>query len=113
MLNSFSFFYIYIYTAIFDIVDVLFGILKSKTLDVQFSLARITDFCQSTERERTKFNDIFEKTTLAVGQPSTPHRKPDARSLYRELHEAVIDNMLAQNRDRFKDHKRRMIAGFE
>ena len=48
---------------------------------MQFSRARIADFCQSVEREKDKFNDIFEKTVQAVGQPSALRGNPDAHAL--------------------------------
>ncbi|GAA6100996.1 lethal(3)malignant brain tumor-like protein 2 isoform X1 [Tachysurus ichikawai] len=104
-------YFLFFFTGIFDIADVLFGILQSKTLDVQFCLARITDFCQSVERKRAQFSDIFEKTRQVAGQPSAPRGKPDARSHYRELHVVVIDNILTRIKNRFEDHERLMFVG--
>ncbi|KAK1892287.1 30S ribosomal protein S21 [Dissostichus eleginoides] len=62
----------------------------SKTLDMQFNLARIADFCLIDQREKAKFNDIFEKTVQAVGQPSTLRRNPDVHADYSQLHAAII-----------------------
>ena len=36
----------------FEYSDVLLGILQSKTIDVQFCLARVDEFCDTIERER-------------------------------------------------------------
>ncbi|CAK6953275.1 zinc finger MYM-type protein 1-like [Scomber scombrus] len=108
-LKSFDFcFFLFSFTGIFDIADVLFGILQSKTLDMQFCLARIAD---CVEREREKFNEIFDKTAQAAGQPSALCRKTDVHAHYRQLHAAVVDNILAQIRNRFEDHKRLMFVG--
>ncbi|KAF3845768.1 hypothetical protein F7725_002846 [Dissostichus mawsoni] len=104
-------FFLFTFTGTFEIADVLFGIPQSKTLDMQFSLARIADFCQSVEREKAKFNDIFEKTVQAVGQPSALRGNPDAHAHYSQLHAAVIDNILIQSRNRFEDHQRLMFVG--
>lgn len=44
-LKSFDFcFFLFAFVRIFDFADVLFGILQSKILDMQFSLARIAEF---------------------------------------------------------------------
>ena len=96
---------------IFDFADVLFGILQSKTLDMQFSLARIAEFCQSLEGERGRFDDIFEATVGAVGQPNAARGRPDPRAHYRALHAAVIDSTLTQINNRFADHKRLLFVG--
>lgn len=111
-LKSFDFcFFLFSLTGIFDVADVLFGILQSKTADVKFNLEKIADFSQVVERKRAKFNDIYDKTTQVAGQPSTLRRKPETRAYYRELHMAVIDNILAQIRNRFEDHQRLMFVG--
>lgn len=92
-------------------MDVLFGILQNKTLDIQFSLARIAEFCHSLEGEQRKFDGIFEATVEAVGQPITGRGKPDLRADFRELHAAVIDSTLTQISSRFADHKRLLFVG--
>ncbi|KAL7380716.1 hypothetical protein ABVT39_022730 [Epinephelus coioides] len=100
-LKSFDFcFFLFAFVLIFDFADVLFGILQSKILDVQFSLARIAEFCQSLEGERGKFDGIFEATVEAVGQPIAARGKPDPRVHCRKLHAAVIDSTLTQINDR-------------
>lgn len=77
-----------------DFADVFIGILQTKSLDVQFSVARIAEFGQGLEGERGKCNAFFERTVEAVGQPGAPRGRPDPHVHYIELHTAVIHSIL-------------------
>ena len=77
---------------------------------MQFSLARIADFCQSVEGERDKCNAIYKRTAEAVGQPSAARGRPDPRAHFRELHTALIDSIGTQIRNRFADHERLLFV---
>lgn len=83
----------------------LFRILQNKSLDVQFSLARIADFCQILEDERGKFDAIYERIAEAAGQPSAGRGRTDVRAHYRQLHTALINSIITQISNRFEDHK--------
>ena len=59
------------FNGIFEHSDVLFSIQQNKNLDVQFCLARMKEFCDSVERERGWFEEIYEATERATGAPTT------------------------------------------
>lgn len=40
---------------IFEFSDALFAVLQNKTLDLQFCLARVNEFCETIEQEREQF----------------------------------------------------------
>ena len=88
----------------------LFGILQNKSLNMQFSPARIADFCQSVVGERDKTDAIYKRRAEAVGQPSTARGRPDPRKHFRELHTALIDSIGTQIRNRFADHERLLFV---
>lgn len=92
-LTSF-FFFLLAFIGTSDFADVFIGILQTKSLDVQFSVARIAEFGQGLEGERGKCNAFFERTVEAVGQPGAPRGRPDPHVHYIELHTAVIHSIL-------------------
>ena len=55
------------FNSVFAYSDVLFGILQNKEYDMQFCLSSIDDFCSTTEREKAKFDSIYEDTVCEVG----------------------------------------------
>ncbi len=62
-LDDFEFcFLLHTFNGIFEHSDVLFAMLQNKTLDVQFCMARVKEFCDTTERERGRFDEIYETT---------------------------------------------------
>lgn len=92
--DFFFFFFLLAFIGTFDFADVFIGILQTKSLDVQFSVARIAEFGQGLEGERGKCNAFFERTVEAVGQPGAPRGRPDPHVHYIELHTAVIHSIL-------------------
>ncbi len=58
------------FNSLFAYSDVLFGILQNKEYDMQFCLSSIDDFCSTTEREKAKFDSIYEDTVRKVGVPA-------------------------------------------
>ncbi|KAE8278157.1 hypothetical protein D5F01_LYC23766 [Larimichthys crocea] len=78
--------------------DVLFGILQNKQYDMQFCLSSIDDFCSTTEREKAKFDSIYEDTVRKVGGPSgrRAQRVGVVRAVYQQLHSEILDNILTQ-----------------
>ncbi|KAK0155367.1 hypothetical protein N1851_002271 [Merluccius polli] len=99
------------FNSVFAYSDVLFGILQNKEYDMQFCLSSIEDFCSTTERERDKFDSIYEDTVREVGVPSgrRARRVGDVRAAYQQLHSEILDNILTQVRNRFKDNEKRMF----
>ncbi len=78
---------------IFEYSDVLFGILQNNTLDVQFCRVWMDEFCDTIERQRGWFGEIY-------CAPNRCHK----------LHSDILDNnMLAQTRNRFRDHEKVMF----
>nr|XP_032834249.1 zinc finger MYM-type protein 1-like [Petromyzon marinus] len=111
-LSDFEFcFLLSTFHVIFEYSDVLFGILQNKTLDVQFCLARMDEFCDTIERERGQFGEIYESTLREAGAPSTRRGQAqgDIRARFQKLHSDILDNILAQIRNRFKDHEKVMF----
>lgn len=93
----------------------LFSIQQDKKLDVQFCLARVNEFCQTVERERererSRFDDIFEATERIATAPSA-RRGPaqDPRVHYRKLHGMILDNIICQTQNRFQDHEKLLFV---
>lgn len=112
LLTGFEFcFLLATFNAVFAYSDVLFGILQNKQYDMQFCLSSIADFCSTTEREKAKFDSIYEDTVSEVGAPSGRRAQSvgDARAAYQRLHSEILDNILTQLRNRFKDHEKLMF----
>ena len=90
---------------ILDHSDVLFGVLQNKALDVNFCLRRVDEFCDTIERERGRFDLIYDSTVSLTGVPSARRgAQGDARQTYQKLHRDILDNILGQLRERFQDH---------
>ncbi|CAJ1066433.1 zinc finger MYM-type protein 1-like isoform X1 [Xyrichtys novacula] len=78
-----------------------------KKLDVQFCLARVKQFCDTVERERSRYEEIYEATERTAGAPSAqrgPAQDPCAH--YRQLHGRILDNIICQTQTRFQDHEK-------
>lgn len=70
-LDDFEFCYLlHTFNGIFEYSDVLFAILQDKKLDVQFCLSRVKEFCDTVERERGRFGEIYEASKRTAGAPS-------------------------------------------
>lgn len=71
-LNDFEFcFLLHTFNGIFEHTDVLFVILQNKTLNVQFCMTRVKEFCDTIERERGRFDEIYEATACISCAPRT------------------------------------------
>ncbi|XP_019896449.1 uncharacterized protein LOC105029183 isoform X1 [Esox lucius] len=108
-LDDFEFcFLLSTFHVIFEYSDILFGILQNRPLDVQFCLARIDEFCETIESERGQFGEIYESTVRRTGAPSPLRGQApgDVRARYQKLYSDIFDNVLAQVRNRFKDHEK-------
>lgn len=88
-------FLLFAFISIFDFADVLFEILQKRSLEVQFSLARIAGFCQILEGECGKIDAIYERTVEAVGHPSTARGRTDSDALQTAIHGANRQHHLA------------------
>ncbi|XP_051557215.1 zinc finger MYM-type protein 1 isoform X2 [Myxocyprinus asiaticus] len=111
-LDDFEFcFLLSTFHVIFEYSDVLFGILQNKTFDVQFCLARMDEFCDTIERERGQFGEIYESAVRETGAPSTRRGQAQGNvcARYQKLHSGILDNILAQKRNWFKDHEKVMF----
>ena len=88
--------------------DVLFGVLQNKSLDIQFCLKRVDEFCGTVERERGRFDEIYDGTVNATGEPRARRGRAqqDVRASYQKLHGDILDNILGQLRNRFQDHEK-------
>jgi hypothetical protein len=76
------------FQGLFEYSDVMFGMLQKKSLDVQFCLAKVDEFCDTIEKERGRFDETYEATVRETGA-STPRRggaHGDNRARYRQLH---------------------------
>ncbi|KAE8288363.1 hypothetical protein D5F01_LYC12232 [Larimichthys crocea] len=65
----------------------------------------------TTEREKAKFDSIYEDTVRKVGGPSgrRARRVGDVCAAYQQLQSETLDNILNQLRNRFKDHEKLMF----
>ncbi|XP_070406828.1 zinc finger MYM-type protein 1-like [Nothobranchius furzeri] len=113
-LDDFEFcFLLNTFNGLFEYADVLFGILQTKSLDVQFCMARLNEFCDKVEQERGNFSDIYEEAMRASGGPSVRRgqrtAQGDLHAHYQKLHNSILDNILSQTRNRFQDHEMLMF----
>ncbi|XP_077597993.1 zinc finger MYM-type protein 1-like [Stigmatopora nigra] len=104
-LDDFEFcFLLHTFNGIFEHSDVLFSILQNNKLDVQFCLARVKEFCDTVERERSRYEEIYKATERSAGAPSGQVQDPWAH--YHQLYDRVLDNIICQTQNRFQDHER-------
>lgn len=105
LMSSFEFrFLLATFNSIFAHSDVLFDILQTKELDMQFCLKMISDFSDTIQREKLSFPAIYEETVGENGEPGRRQARAqvDVRTRYQQLHRGIIDNLHTQVRDRFK-----------
>lgn len=96
-----------VFSGIFEHADGLFGILQTKSLDVQFCMARVNEFCDTVEQARDKFSELYTKEQWSGGPSMRRGRgaaQDDLRAHYQHLHISILDNILSQTRNRFQDH---------
>ncbi|KAM6949866.1 ribonuclease P protein subunit p29 isoform 1-T1 [Lycodopsis pacificus] len=108
-LENFEFvFLLSTFRGIFEYSDVLFRVLENKKLDVQFCLKIVDDVCYTIGKEKGRFADIFESTVRVAGAPSARRgqAEEDIRARYQKLHSDIVDNIVAQIGNRFKDHEK-------
>ena len=109
LLEDFEFnFLLSSFQAILSYSDVLFGVLQNKSLDIQFCLKRVDEFCGTIERERGRFDALYDGTVKATGEPRARRGRAqeDVRASYQKLHGDILDNILGQLRNRFQDHEK-------
>lgn len=87
-LDDFEFcFLLHTFNGIFEHSDMLFSILQDKKLDVQFCLVRAKEFCDTVERERSRYEEIYEATECSAGAPSAQRgQAQDPCAHYHQLH---------------------------
>ncbi|XP_077444502.1 zinc finger MYM-type protein 1-like isoform X2 [Stigmatopora argus] len=107
-LDDFEFcFLLHTFNGIFEHSVVLFSILQNNKLDVQFCLARVKEFCDTVERERSRYGEIYEATERSAGAPSARRGQvQDPWAHYHQLYDRVLDNIICQTQTRFQDHER-------
>ena len=110
-LDDFEFcFLLNTFNGLFEHADVLFGILQNKTLDVQFCMARVNEFCDRVEQTKAKFDEMYDEAVKMSGGPSTRRgQRGDPRAHYQQLHTTILENMLSQLRNRFQDQAKIMF----
>ncbi|XP_030002747.1 zinc finger MYM-type protein 1 [Sphaeramia orbicularis] len=109
LLSGFEFcFLLAMFNSLFAYSNVLFRILQNNEYDMQFCLSSIDDFCSATEKEKASFDSIYEDTVRKVGDPCRHRawRVGDVRVAYQQLHSEILNNILTQLRNRFKDHEK-------
>ncbi|KAK5885982.1 hypothetical protein CesoFtcFv8_017064 [Champsocephalus esox] len=106
-LGNFEFeFFLSTFNDIFAHADVLFDILQNKSFDMQFCLTRVEDFCICIEGQRDRFDQIYDETVQDTGRPTGRRAHGDSRSHYKKLHNGILENILNQVQNRFKDHEK-------
>ncbi|GAB1597398.1 uncharacterized protein LOC115225801 isoform X1 [Argonauta hians] len=107
-LNDFEFcFLLHVFHEVFRYSDELFSILQSKHQDIQFCLSRVKEFCDTVEKERGRFNEIYEATIPSTGVPTGRRVSvQDSRVHYQKLHCKILDNIICQIQSRFRDHEK-------
>uniref|UniRef100_A0A8C7XI81 Zinc finger MYM-type protein 1-like n=1 Tax=Oryzias sinensis TaxID=183150 RepID=A0A8C7XI81_9TELE len=112
LLDCFEFcFLLHTFNGIFHYSDMLFSILQDKKSDVQFCLDRVKEFCDTVERERSRYEGVYEATERAAGAPSARKcHAVDPREHYRQLHGSILDNIICQTQTRFQDHEKLMFV---
>uniref|UniRef100_A0A3B1J2E9 DUF4371 domain-containing protein n=1 Tax=Astyanax mexicanus TaxID=7994 RepID=A0A3B1J2E9_ASTMX len=106
-LENFDFnFFLVTFKDIFGHADVLFDILQSKSFDMHFCLAKVEEFCTFIEQQREHFDQIYDTTVTETGEPTARRTHTDARAHYKALHGHILDSILNQVQDRFKDHEK-------
>ncbi|KAK3540528.1 hypothetical protein QTP70_033760 [Hemibagrus guttatus] len=82
---------------------------KDKKLDVQSCLARVKESCDTVERGRSRYEELYEATERTAGAPSA--RRGQAQDPhYRQLHGRILDNIICQTQTRFQDHEKLMFV---
>ncbi|KAK3566262.1 hypothetical protein QTP86_030551 [Hemibagrus guttatus] len=85
------------------------GVSLDKKLDVQSCLARVKEFCDTVERGRSRYEELYEATERTAGAPSA--RRGQAQDPhYRQLHGRILDNIICQTQTRFQDHEKLMFV---
>ncbi|KAJ4944141.1 hypothetical protein JOQ06_012686 [Pogonophryne albipinna] len=106
-LGNFEFgFFLSTFNEIFAHSDVLFDILQNKSFDMQFCLTRVEEFCICIEGQRDRFDQIYDETVQDTGLPTGRRAHGDSRSHYKKLHNGILENILNQVQNRFKDHEK-------
>ncbi|KAJ4925086.1 hypothetical protein JOQ06_017824 [Pogonophryne albipinna] len=106
-LGNFEFgFFLSTFNEIFAHADVLFDILQNKSFDMQFCLTRVEEFCMCIEGQRDRFDQIYDETVQDTGLPTGRRAHGDSRSHYKKLHNGILENILNQVQNRFKDHEK-------
>ncbi|KAJ4936913.1 hypothetical protein JOQ06_001498 [Pogonophryne albipinna] len=106
-LGNFEFgFFLSTFNEIFAHADVLFDILQNKSFDMQFCLTRVEEFCICIEGQRDRFDQIYDETVQDTGLPTGRRAHGDSRSHYKKLHNGILENILNQVQNRFKDHEK-------
>lgn len=68
-------------------------------------MARVEEFCICLEGQRECFDQIYDETVQNTGVPTGWRAHGDCRAHYKKLHDDILDNMLNQVQNRFKDHE--------
>lgn len=103
-LEDFEFcFLLHTFSGMFEHADVSSGALQTKTLDVEFYMEKVDGFCDTVERARGQFSEIYEETLRVTGVHGG---QGDQRARYQQLHISILDNILCQMRNRFQDHEK-------
>lgn len=100
-LDDFEFWFsLHTFNGIFEYSDGLFSVLEDKKMDVQFCLARMKEFCDTVEQDRSLYEEIYEATEHTAGAPRArrgPAQNP--RAHYRQLHGRILDNIIDTDAD--------------
>lgn len=92
----------------FAYAGVLFEILQNKSFDMQFCMAWVEEFCICSEEQRERFDQIYDETVQNTSMPLGWRWRwrvhGDCRAHYKKLHDDILDNILNQVQNRFKDN---------
>lgn len=111
-MNSFEFtFLAVVFNDIFNLTDLLFGILQKKSLDINYCLLKINSTREIIQGKRNEkcFQEIFEKANKL--NPVSQNRKryenhctdEEISQNYRTLFYEILDTVLMQMKIRFQD----------
>ena len=90
---------------IFAETDILYDILQKKTSDIAYCVTKIKELESFLERFREKFEIYYDAAVHITGPPKRKRNVDDVKIHYRRIFVEIIDNVLSELRNRYKNIK--------